>query len=110
MQAVQPGGTRQINTFSEAVTVDFERNAVRIALDGQRAYPAPGRLAFTDIIDGQNGALEQADAAGGTSSGPFNPSRHATRLRDVNRMPIRVLATASESAALDRLPDRRLTA
>jgi hypothetical protein len=108
MQGLQPGETRQVNSFSETVTVDFGRRALRIGFNGQRTYPASGPLTFTEIVDGQNGTLEQADAAGVVSPVRLHPSRHATRLRDLNRMPARVLATASESPGLDRRPDRTI--
>lgn len=108
MQGIQPGETRQVNSFSETVTVDFERSAIRIAFDGQRMYPASGPLSFTEIVDGQNGALEQADAAGVVSPARLHPSRHATRLRDLNRMPVRVLTTASQATGLNRTPDRTI--
>lgn len=107
-QGVQPAETRQVNSFSETMTVDFGRNAVRIALTGKRMYPASGPLTYTEIIDGQNGALEQADAAGVVSPVRLHPSRHATRLRDLHRLPSRVLMTASEATGLDRVADRTI--
>jgi glyoxylase-like metal-dependent hydrolase (beta-lactamase superfamily II) len=108
MQAVQPGETRQINTFSETVTVDFERKAARIAFSAQRVYPAPSRLTFTEVIDGPDGALEQTSAAGVASLNRLHPSRYASRLRDLNRMPVRVLTTASQSAELNRVADQTI--
>jgi glyoxylase-like metal-dependent hydrolase (beta-lactamase superfamily II) len=108
MQGLQPGETRQVNTFSETMTVDFGRRALRIAFTGQRTYPASGPLIFTEIVDGQNGVLEQADAAGVTTPARLHASRQATRLRDLNRMPARVLTTASQSPGLDRTADRTI--
>ncbi|MBI3049976.1 MAG: MBL fold metallo-hydrolase [Acidobacteria bacterium] len=107
-QGIQPGETRQVNSFSETMIADFGRSAVRIAFDGKRMYPAAGPLTFTEIIDGQNGALEQADAAGLVSPVRLHPSRHATRLRDLNRLPARVLIAASQAAGLDRVADRTI--
>jgi len=108
MQGVQPDDTRQVNSFSETVTIDFGRSAVRIAFDGQRTYPASGPLSFTEIIDGQNGSLEQADAAGVLSPARLHPSRQAARRRDLNRMPARVLTTANQASGLNRVPDRAI--
>ncbi|MBI3047501.1 MAG: MBL fold metallo-hydrolase [Acidobacteria bacterium] len=108
MQGMQPDETRQVNSFSETVTVDFGRSAMRIAFEGQRTYPASGPLSFTEIVDGQNGSLEQADAAGVVSPVRLHASRHAARLRDLNRMPARVLTTASQAPGLNRLPDRAI--
>lgn len=108
MQGMQPGETRQVNSFSETVTIDFGRSAVRIAFDGQRTYPASGPLSFVEIVDGQNGSLEQADAAGIVSPVRLHASRHAARLRDLNRVPARVLTTASQASGLNRVPDRAI--
>lgn len=107
-QGIQPAETRQVNSFSETTIADFGRSAVRIAFSGKRMYPAAGPLTFTEIIDGQNGALEQADAAGVVAPVRLHPSRHATRLRDLNRLPARVLITASQAAGLDRVADRMI--
>ncbi len=107
-QGRQPTDTRQVNSFSETVVADFGRSAVRIALSGKRMYPAAGPLAFTEIIDGQNGAYEQTEPAGVVSTTRLHASRHATRLRDLNRLPVRVLTTASQSAGLDRVADRAI--
>jgi len=101
-QGLRPSETREVNTFAETVTVDFGRSAVRIGFKGQRTYPASGPLEFTEVIEGQNGMLEQADAAGVVSPVRLHPSRHATRLRDLNRMPARVLIAAGGSSGLNR--------
>jgi len=101
-QGLRPGQSREVNTFSETVTVDFGRSAMRIDFKGQRTYPASGPLEFTEVFEGQNGMLEQADASGVVSPVRLHPSRHAARLRDLNRMPARVLIAASGASGLNR--------
>ncbi|MBI2186418.1 MAG: MBL fold metallo-hydrolase [Acidobacteria bacterium] len=108
MQGMLPTETRQVNTFTETVTLDFSRPAMRIAFDGQRTYPASGPLSFTEIVDAQSGSLQQADGAAGPAPVRLHASRHAARLRDLNRMPARVLTAASQAAELNRVPDRTI--
>lgn len=108
MQAVKPGETRQVNSFSATLTIDFERKAVRVAFSAQRTYPTPQAVVFTEVIEGESGALEQTDASGMVSVTRLHPSRYATRLRDLRRMAARVVFTASEAEGLNRLDDQTI--
>ena len=106
MQALAPGDTRRVSSFSRTVTADYVNRSLRIALNAQRMYPSPRAVSFTEVIEGDAGTLEQADPSGEVSASRLHPARYATRIRDLNRMPVRVLIVASQAEGLTRLPDQ----
>lgn len=107
MQAVEPAGeARLVNQFGQAVIADFEKNRMRIVFDSIREYPNRQPVKFYEVIDGDAGMLETPQANGSTMRERLHPSRLATRLRDVRRMPIRLLYTAKNAADLTREPDK----
>jgi glyoxylase-like metal-dependent hydrolase (beta-lactamase superfamily II) len=107
MQAVEPDGeARVINTFGQTLIVDFENNRMRLGFDAMRSYPTTQPVKFTHVIDGDSGMLESTDASGKMVQSRLHPSVFATRLRDLNRLPIRVLYTAKKAPDLTRVEDR----
>jgi len=107
MQAVDPNGEpRTINTFGQSTIVDFERNRMRLTFDAIRVYPTRAPVKFVEVIDGDAGMLESVDATGKVVRERLHPSRYATRLRDVRRLPLRVLYTAKSAPDITRVPDR----
>ena len=107
MQAIEPNGEpRVINTFGQSIAVDFEKKRMRLVFDAVRSYPTTMPVKFTEVIDGDAGMLEVSDAAGKPVRSRLHPSILATRLRDINRMPIRVLNTAKNAADLTRAEDK----
>jgi glyoxylase-like metal-dependent hydrolase (beta-lactamase superfamily II) len=107
MQAVQPNGEpRVINRFSENVLADFEKGRTRITFDGIREYPNTLPVKFVEVIDGDTGMLETPDAKGVPVRERLHPSRMATRLRDLRRLPVRLLHTAKSAAELTRVEDK----
>ncbi len=107
MQAVDPNGEpRTINTFGQSTIVDFERNRMRLTFDAIRVYPTRAPVKFAEVIDGDAGMLESVDATGKVVRERLHPSRYATRLRDVRRLPLRVLYTAKSAPDITRVPDR----
>lgn len=109
MQAIEPAGeARMINTFGQAIVVDFEKKRIRLTFDAKRSYPAPGPVKFNEVINGDVGMLETPDASGKQPPARerLHPSRLAARLRDINRMPLRVLYTAKSAADLTRAEDQ----
>ena len=108
LQAVKPDGEpRVINRFSQGIIVDFEKKRMRISFDGIREYPNTQAVKFFEIIDGDAGMLETPDAKGNPVRERLHPSRLATRLRDVRRLPIRLLYTAKSAADLTRVEDKK---
>src|SRR5437879_3867698 len=107
MQAVDPAGPpRVINQFGQDVIVDFEKNRMHLAFDAIREYPSRQPVKFAEVIEGDAGMLETPQADGKTTRERMHPSRYATRLRDMRRMPLRLLYTAKNSADLTREPDK----
>src|SRR2546426_3390390 len=107
MQAVDPNGEpRTINTFGQSTIVDFEKNRMRLTFDAIRVYPTRAPVKFAEVIDGDAGMLESVDATGKVVRERLHPSRYATRLRDVRRLPLRVLYTAKSAPDITRVPDR----
>jgi glyoxylase-like metal-dependent hydrolase (beta-lactamase superfamily II) len=107
LQAVEPKGQpRVINQFGQSVIIDLEKNRMRLSFDAIREYPSRQPVKFVEVIDGDAGMLETPQADGRTLRERLHPSRYATRLRDIRRMPIRVLYTAKNAADLTREPDK----
>ena len=107
LQAVEPTGQpRLINQFGQTIVVDFEKNRMRLSFDAMREYPSRQPVKFVEVLDGDAGMLETPQADGKTTRERMHPSRYATRLRDMRRMPIRILYTAKNAADLTREPDK----
>ena len=107
MQAVEPTGQpRVINEFGQSIVIDFDKNRMRLSFDAIREYPSRQPVKFYEVIDGDAGMLETPQADGSTMRERMHPSRYATRLRDIRRMPVRILYTAKSAADLTREPDK----
>jgi glyoxylase-like metal-dependent hydrolase (beta-lactamase superfamily II) len=100
LQAVDPTAEpRQINSFGQVVLVDYEKKRMRLTFDAVRTYPTVAPVKFVEVINGDDGMLE-------TTRERLHPSRLATRLRDYNRLPIRLLYTARAAPDLARTEDQ----
>jgi glyoxylase-like metal-dependent hydrolase (beta-lactamase superfamily II) len=107
MQAVEPNGeARAINQFGQSLVVNFEKNQMRLTFDSMRVYPSRLALKFAEVIDGDTGMLETATAKGEVTRERLHPSRLATRLRDLRRLPVRVLYTAKNASDVTRVEDK----
>src|SRR5689334_18256804 len=108
LQAMEPSGQppRLINNFGQTIMVDYEKNRMRLSFDAIREYPARNPLKFVEVIDGDAGMLEAPQADGKTTQERMHPSRFATRVRDMHRMPLRVLYTARNAPDVTREPDK----
>ena len=107
MQAVEPTGeARAINTFGQSLVADFEKNRYRLTFDAIRVYPNRSPVKFAEVIDGDAGMLESLDTNGKVVRERLHPSRLAARLRDLRRLPIRLLHTAKNAPELTRLEDK----
>ena len=108
LQAMDPSGNppRLINNFGQTITVDYEKNRMRMSFDAIREYPAKNPLKFVEVLDGDAGMLETPQADGKVVQERMHPSRFATRLRDMHRMPMRILYTAKNAADVSREHDK----
>src|SRR5262245_48099312 len=107
LQSLAPDSDpRQMNTFTQTVLVDYEKKRIRLAFDAVRVYPSTQPVKFTETIDAEAGMLQSPDANNKITSEPLHPSRRAARLRDFDRLPMRVLYTAKIAADLRREPDK----
>ena len=107
LQAVDPAGDpRVINQFGQSIVADFEKNRMRLSFDAIREYPSRQPVKFVEVIDGDAGMLETPQANGNSTRERLHPSRYATRLRDMRRLPIRILYTAKNATDLSREPDK----
>jgi glyoxylase-like metal-dependent hydrolase (beta-lactamase superfamily II) len=109
MQSLEPKGEpRQVDMFGQSILVDLESNKLRLSHDGKRTYPAPAPVKFIEVIDGDVGMLQSMTADGKVVNERLHPSRYATRLRDLNRLPLRVLKIAKASPVLTREADVKI--
>lgn len=106
LQAVEPGADLRINGFGRAIQIDFSGPSIRMEFDGERSYPNPALVRFTEVIDGDVGAVLGEDADGEPTASRMHGSRFATRLRDFNRLASRLLFVARDSGDLMRVEDR----
>lgn len=109
LQASRPGvDGHQINTFQQTLLVDFSGPSLRLDFDGERTWPAPAPIRFSEVVNGDAAMLELPDGDGGVDRSPLHPSRTATRLRDVSRLPPRLLVTAREAGSAGPVEEREV--
>jgi glyoxylase-like metal-dependent hydrolase (beta-lactamase superfamily II) len=102
LQAITPEAEpRQINSFEQTLLVDYRRKRMRLTFNASRTYPTPAPVNFVEVIDGDVGMLD-------VTKERLHPSRLATRLRDYDRLPLRLLHTAKAAADLNRIEDLTL--
>jgi glyoxylase-like metal-dependent hydrolase (beta-lactamase superfamily II) len=106
LQSLAPGGDpRQMNTFTQTTLADYEKQRLRITFDATRVYPAPGPVKFTEVISGDVGMLQSSDN-GKITADRLHPSRRVTRMRDFNRLPLRLLYAAKNASDIRRDEDK----
>ncbi len=106
LQAVEPGAERQVNGWGRTLMIDYTNPSIYLNFDGERFYPNNQAVQFTELIDGDVGALQGTDEEGQAVYTRMHPSRFATRMRDFNRLATRLLFVARDSAELTRLEDQ----
>jgi len=107
LQSLAPDAPpRQMNTFTQTTLVDYEKKQLRVTFDAVRVYPSTQPVKFVEVMDAQAGMLTSPDANNKIVTERLHPSRHATRLRDFNRLPLRILYTAKNAPDLRREADR----
>ena len=105
LQATEPGAVLQTTGFGQTTLIDYSGPSIRIEFDGERTPPATGAIVFTEVIDGDVGAL-LGEVDGEPTATRMQGSRVAARLRDYNRTPRQLPFTARNAPDLTRAPDR----
>jgi glyoxylase-like metal-dependent hydrolase (beta-lactamase superfamily II) len=105
-QAERPGAVRELNIFNRTTLVDFGGPSMRLEFVGTRSYPSPAAVNFTDVIDGDVGALVSEGDDGEDTFERMQGSRFAARMRDIHRLPSQLPFVARESGNLVRAEDR----
>ncbi len=113
-QAQFPGGILELANYESRLLIDYTGPSMRIEFHGERRYPAPGPVDFLEVIDDDAGAvfdLPEIPSEDGapedlTNGQRMRGSRFAARMRDVERMSVRIARVARESETLIREPDR----
>lgn len=113
-QAQFPGGILELADYESRLLIDYAGPSMRLEFRGERHYPAPGPVAFLEVIDDDAGAVfdleetpsDEAASEGWTNGQRMRGSRFAARIRDLERMPVRIAQVARASETLNREPDR----
>lgn len=105
-QAIEPDADMPtVNNFGQTILVDLANKRMRLTFDAMRSYPAPAPVKYVEVINGDVAMLQTTDAQGKTVSERLHPSRFAARIRDLNRMPMRLLYTAKNATDVTREAD-----
>src|SRR3989442_11500987 len=106
-EAVKPTGQPRVNNqFGKDSLPDFEKNRIRLSFAAIREYPSRQPVKLVEIVESDGGMVKTSHPDGRTGRERMHPSRYATRLRDMRRMPIRILYTAKNAPDLTREPDK----
>jgi len=105
-QAERPGGVRELNIFNRTIMVEFSGPSMRLQFIGTRSYPSPAAVNFTEIIDGDVGALISEGDDDEETFERMQGSRFAARMRDIHRLPSQIAIVARDSGSLVRAEDR----
>lgn len=108
-QALRPGGQpRHVADFRYTLTREIARPRVRLEWSGRTFYPREGPVRYLEVIDGDDGLLQDG-AEGGTSEPTrLHAGRLASRLREERRAVANIVLAALGQASLTRLPDTEL--
>lgn len=91
------GPTRQITTFRYILTRDLTRPRLRLQWEGQ-SLGTKQTVRFVETIDGSSGMLQQGGDGGKQTR--LHPGRLATRLREEQRNPAKLILTALNRKSL----------
>ena len=97
------GPTRQITTFRYTLTRDLTQPRFRLQWEGQ-SLAGDQTVRFVEIIDGSAGMLQE----GGGKQIRLHPGRLATRLREEQRNPVRLILVALNQKSLRQNGDAEI--
>src|SRR5262249_50725642 len=97
------GPTRQITTFRYTLTRDLTQPRLRLQWEGQ-SLAGDQTVRFVEIIDGSVGMLQEGEG----KQVRLHPGRLATRLREEQRNPVRLIMVALNQKSLRQRGDADL--
>ena len=97
------GPTRQITNFRYTLTRDLTQPRFRLQWEGQ-SLADDQTVRFVEIIDGSAGMLQE----GGGKQIRLHPGRFATRLREEQRNPVRLILVALNQKSLRQRGDAEI--
>src|SRR5262249_32296556 len=99
------GPTRQITTFRYTLTRDLTRPRLRLEWEAQ-SLGSNQTVRFVEIIDGSTGMLQEGEGSGKQMR--MHPGRLATRLREEQRNPARLILAAMNQKSLRHRGDAEI--
>lgn len=96
------GPTRQITTFRSTLTRDLTQPRLRLQWEAQ-SLGSNQTIRFVETIDGSTGMLQEGGDSG--KQAPLHPGRLATRLREEQRNPVRLILAALNQKSLRQRGD-----
>ena len=108
-QALRPGGqARHVADFRYTLTREIASSRVRLEWNGRTFYPRENPVRYLEIIDGNDGLLQEGNDGAASSPTRLHPGRLASRVREERRAANQIVLTALGRASLTRLPDTEL--
>jgi glyoxylase-like metal-dependent hydrolase (beta-lactamase superfamily II) len=109
-QALRPGAEpRKISTFSCTLGRDLTTGRVRYEWQRESVYPFALSWRYTEILNGDQGAIIGTDGARSPAQRPASAVRMAARRKELSRSPVSILLNALVRAkSLFRLVDQTI--
>ncbi len=109
-QAVRPGADpRRVSTFSCTLVRDLTTGQVRYEWQRESVYPFALSWRYTEILNGDQGAIIGTDGARSPAQRPASAVRMATRRKELSRSPVSLLLNAlARAKSLFRLADQTI--
>lgn len=109
-QTFRPGmAPRKVSTFTCTLTRDLTTGRVRYEWQRETLYPFPLTWRYTEIINGDHGAIIGTDGARSPARRPASAARIAARQKELSRAPVSVLLNALvRSSSFLRLADQMI--
>lgn len=109
-QTLRPGmEPRQVSTFTCTLIRDLATGRLRYEWQRETLYPFPLTWRYTEIINGDHGAIIGTDGARSPKRRPISAARMTARRKELSRAPVSVLLTALvRSSSFLRLADQMI--
>lgn len=109
-QTFRPGmAPRKVSTFTCTLVRDLTTGRLRYEWQRETLYPLPLTWRYTEIINGDQGAIIGTDGARSPARRPASAARMAARRKELSRAPVSVLLNALvRSSSFLRLADQMI--
>lgn len=109
-QTVRPGAEpRKVSTFSCTAMRDMSSGRVRYEWQRETLYPFALTWKYTELLNGDFGAIIGTDGARSPAKRPASAARMAMRRKELSRSPVSILLNALvRSSSLFRLADQSI--